>query len=375
MAFPGLAVADEFDITISSPVDSEETIQAALGLREAPAGSDPGDETDTDGETDDTETTEEAKAEPAKATPKQEVVAPPAKTDVDYEPPVAGESSDQRTERLERNVARIIKLNATVSNRDQHIQTLREENARLKGQLEGKPAPGKEEPAAEAKPAPKFTFPSWEKYSEEHPEAEHEDYIDARNDAREVFKDEQKSLAAEVERQRVAREQTSRVTETILAENTTRVEAFRAQHADYDEVIAASKAPLTNTMHLAMLKRDWGVPIAYHLSLPGNLAEAQRIASLEPLDQVEALIELSTTAPVAALTRSLKGTATPATPARPAAEEQRPPSVPSRRTSTAPPPIPLVAGEARTTRSLADLSGDEYIAERDRQDRERGRRR
>lgn len=352
-------VPDDYDLTIVSTSDSEDAIRHAIDAddfptEEAEEDGDAGDATDTRGAGDeDREAAAPVTETPAKA-------ATPVVIDGDYEDAPAHETADARSQRIERNVRRIQTLVAKNANQGQHISTLAEENARLRAALDGREsgrtrdADIPREPTAPAA----FTFPKWEDYATEHPDATHEDYIDARTDARIVFNDQKKTTEADRERRRQA-------AATLQAEADQSIAAVRTAIPDWDTVVRASKAPLTDVMHKTMLKQgELGARIVYHLAKPEHLAEAQRIAALEPEDQVAAILDLRDIVRPKTAAKT-----TPETPA----EEQ--PLTSRRRSSAAPPPLKPVPGEARSTPDLSDLDADSYMDRMDESDRKRGRRR
>src|SRR3990167_9716802 len=99
----------------------------------------------------------------------------------ELDPPLSDETPKQRTERMSRGERRILALLHRAKGTEADLQAAHAEIARLKAE----PArPAAEPPAApKVEPAP-FSFPTWDQYSEQHPEATHEDYIDLRTDAR-----------------------------------------------------------------------------------------------------------------------------------------------------------------------------------------------
>lgn len=358
---------DDFDVTITSTTDDVATVRTAVGLDDAGA-----DDEDDKGAAD--EGTEEKPA--AAPVAKPAAAAEPAPGTEDYEPPVAGETTDQRTDRIERNVSRIQKLNTTVANKNQAIDVLREENVRLRQQIEkgGKPAgDGTGDGTTTAVEEPKFEFPNLEAWLEKNPDGAAEEYYDARTDARTAFNN-------AVERHRLARTHTARAQETLLADSQAHIEAFRAATPDYDAVIAASRAPMSNTMHLAMLKAGkLGPAIAYHLSKDAaGVAKATAIYQQDGIDQVREIAELAITlkggaaAPAAAAAAPAGKTGEAPTGEEPEHGER---PAPSRRTTNAPKPLPVAAGPASGAPDLANMSDDDYIRHMDNRDRERGRRR
>jgi len=339
-------VPDDYDIVITSTTDDEETVQRAVSNEPEPEA--------------------DPEADPA-ATPETEPVvektaAPTAELDIEQAP--QGETKDQRADRIERNVGRIHQLNAKVANKDQHIITLNEKIARLEGREEGRAGSGDAsttEPVT--KPEAVFEFQTWDAWSEANPEKTHEEYTDARSDARFDYR-------KSIESKREARTTMDREQETVIAENTSRVDAFRNDHADFDAVMAAAGAvPMTDTMHMTFMRSEGGPAVAYHLAQPANLAEATRIAQLSPIDQVRA---------IATLEVQLGGTASPVAEKKPAAAADGTEIVPRRspsRQTKAPAPLQVQTGSAGSSPDLENMETDAYIDEMDARDKRRGRRR
>jgi len=396
--YPSAPAPDDFDVTITSTTDDEATVRAAVGLDD-PAAEDTeeastedsaadesavaeGDEAAESAEGDDeTPDDDEARDAAQDAKDEKDTKRLAADAGADYEPPVKGETPEQADARRERNIDRIQKLVVKVANRDQHINALRDQIKALRDRLDAREEPNtrgtRTEAPADAEEVPdKFTFPSWEEWAGQagNEEKTHEDWENAKLDAH--YEHRQR-----LESQREARLQRRRDTEAVLAANQSRIEAFRDVVPDYDEAVSASTAPMTPTMHLTMLQREWGPAFAYWASTtPEGKAEATRIAKLAPLDQVEALIDTARTKPMQELIAKVKGTKSPATTTdertpkgRTRDERDAEDVIPSRRTSNAPAPARRVAGSARTERNLEDLDTDEFIAAMDRRDRERGR--
>lgn len=399
----GVEVPDEYDVTITSTSDDEKSVRAAAGLEAADgeegdddpdqdADGDDADEDqdDADGDGDDADGDEDGEddgEEEADEAPRRI-----AKGSHAFEEPVKGETADARVARIERNVQRIQRLSTKVANKDQRIQTLEGEIARLRA---GKPA-GEKEPDARretAAEAPKFAFPTFDEWSEQKANEGRtlEEYSDERQDARSAFK-------AGLTAAETAKERAEATRNAVVQANAARVEEMRELHDDYDDVIATSRAPMTPTMQLTMIQRPYGAAVAYYCSsTPEGLKEAKRIAKLPPIEQVEELGLLGRSKAVRALMPK-SATGTPARdddrPARRKAkptvededvvdeiltdddEEEEPPARRSRtRSSRAPRPLPTVAGGARRSRELKDLDTDAYIAQMDEADRKRGKRR
>jgi len=332
----------EYDVTITSYGHTEAELQAAID------GTHTAEEAETPAEEAAAETPVEEPETPAVPAP---VSAPVA--DESYEEPAADETPVAASARIERNVKRIIALNTKLANRDQHLDTLQAKNARLEAELAalraGKPVAA--EPTAPEPPAPvKFQFQTWDDYQAANPESSHEDYIDARTDAR-------MSYNRQVEHDRAVHNAAVGATRKLLADSKTHIESFRAAHPDFDAVLSASAAPLPAPMHQAMLKSgEMGPVLAYHLAKPENLEEAERIAALEPIDQVRE---------IGALAVTLKSGGTP-----PAVK----PVAPAKKTTKAPEPLAVVPGSAISAKDPATMGTDEFLQWYDADQKRRGKR-
>src|SRR3990167_1855168 len=144
------------------------------------------------------------------AAPLKEPPAPAAAQDTrsefekqidELDPPLSDETPKQRAERMSRGERRILGLLHRAKSSESDLQAAHAEIARLKAAPAGTaPEPPVTTPKVE--PAP-FSFPTWDQYSEQHPEATHEEYIDVRTDARRDWHtatDRTKAQAAAAER-------------------------------------------------------------------------------------------------------------------------------------------------------------------------------
>lgn len=309
----------------------------------------------------------------------------------ELDPPLLDETPKQRAERMSRGERRILGLLHRAKSIEAEFQTAQAEIARLKAA----PAGTRTEPpttTTKVEPPP-FAFPTWDQYSEQHPEATHEEYIDARTDARRDWHATKERLEAEAKDQHdkaaaADRDAAQRRTalETLDREKVARVEAYRAATPEYDAALAAAAdLPLPPEMHIALARSPIGPKIAHYLALHRD--EHLRIARLHPMDMV---------GEIRLLQEQLKGDTPVTTPPPPAAGATPPPSpgttpvaapaaatppsvtVPSRPTSSAPAPTSEVHGRATPTRSLqtiADADGEdatEYMQTRMRQRKEVG---
>jgi hypothetical protein len=189
---------------------------------------------------------------------------------------------------------------------------------------DARPAASSAAPAGRVKPDPE-QFP----YGTSDP-----GYVEALTDYKlAVHADQQRTEAAEGQRQARAREESARV----VAGFEERAAAARSKHADFDAValLAPTDIPPGSAADLWVLEDEAGAEILYHLQQPNNAAERKRILALGPRQQLKELVLLGhrlTTDPAAV------------------------------RTTTAPPPPPTLATRPSpadaVTRALA-MTGDE----------------
>ena len=147
---------------------------------------------------------------------------------------------------------------------------------------------------AEPKPEPKAADgePKRENFST------YEDYLEARAD----WRAERKTAEALEAR---FREQEKRNTDTQQAARLQKMqETWQAsvakaaeRYADFDDVLEASDAPMTQAMHAAIMDADDPAAVAYHLAK--NKQEAERIAGLDPRLQAREIWKLETGIPKA----------------------------------------------------------------------------
>lgn len=291
----------------------------------------------------------------------------------ELDPPLSDETPKQRTERMSRGERRILALLHRAKGTEADLQAAHAEIARLKTA----PAGTTTEPsaaAAKVEPAP-FSFPTWNEYSEQHPEATHEEYIDARTDARRDWHtatERTKAQAAAAERDA---EQRRTALETLDREKFARIEEYRRDHPEYDAAMeAADDFPFPPAMHVAMAESPIGPKIAHYLALHRD--EHFRIATLETRLRSEGKPLTRVATEIGKLESKLEGD-TPVTPPAAAAATTSRVSAPSRPTSSAPAPASEVTGRASPTRSLhaiaeADEDASEYMAVRQKQRRELG---
>ena len=309
------------------------------------------------------------------------------------EPPVAGETEAQRIERYAR-VSTEAKAFFSDSPANKRVmialsKAKAAEQARAKAETDLKTAreelarktpaapPATIPPATAAEPvadAP-FVFPDWNTYSEQHPEATHEEYIDARQDARL----DHKATVAETRRQadettRLRREWDDH--QKALNDKRTRtVEAYKATDPDYDAAMkAAMDLPLPPAVTQALDDLDDDGP-AVAKYLAQHREQYTEILKLKPSKQAAAVLAVHDTLKAPPAPPPAAVAPAPATPAIPARA-----SAPSRPLSDAPSPGSQVHGSAQPTPSLAALAeaaedADAYIVTRANQRKAMGLRR
>lgn len=216
---------------------------------------------------------------------------------------------------------------------------LEERLAALEARQNGQPAPEKP-PEIPTEVAAKFdTFDSWsEKRLAEGKLANIDDFLEAR-DAWKEARDQQKA-----EKEAIA--QAEQEIETTYQET---VDAFKAQHEDWDEVVGESEISIPTVVGNAIKQLENGPDVVYYLAK--NPKEAQQIADLPPVRAVAEIGRIAARLEKAAP----EGQETNATQNR---GPDRPPIV-----SKAPAPIKPLSGHAvRTTPDLNDpnLSFAEY---------------
>jgi hypothetical protein len=150
-----------------------------------------------------------------------------------------------------------------------------EEAERRLAEIQGsRPAPEKNaEPATtpEGKPKPE----AFRTYDE---------YVEALTD----WRVEQREQAREqAEAQRKAQE----AAQTAQTEWEKRVEAVKAKHSDFDEVLGEAQIPIPPALYEAIFTDAHGPEVAYHLATHAD--EAERIAALPPVAAVRELGKLS----------------------------------------------------------------------------------
>jgi len=190
-----------------------------------------------------------------------------------------GAKPSDTEKRIKQLTARVGRFEREATGWRERALALEQELQRTRG---GKPAEGAEAAAgAEGREGrregagreKKFTFPTWEKYSEQHPEATHEDYMDARDDAREEFKTNlrrqaQAEVSAETEHVETARQYRERL------------DSYAASHPEYAQLIEEHGESIPNSpviTRIALQSERCGQILH---SLAANATLARRFAAV-----------------------------------------------------------------------------------------------
>lgn len=172
-------------------------------------------------------------------------------------------------------------------------------------------------PAAPTKPTP-------DKYDD------YGDYIEALTD----WKTEQ-AVA-----KRMEQDSTRKVAETRNQTFAERQVATRAVLPDYDAVVGASEASVSNHVGEALMESDRGPELAYHFAKNPDIL--QNLNGMTPMQAAREIGKLEATLPI-----------------------KTAPVVPSKKLSTTPAPASTSATQGRATQpALASASMDEYMAQR-----------
>lgn len=226
-----------------------------------------------------------------------------------------------------------------------------------------KPTP----PAADATPKPaapvkKFEFASWEKYQEEHPDADYTDYTDARSDARDAHKDEQRAAERAAKDSETHEAETQRQIATEARATEAHIEAYAAKNPEFFARLATVNIgdvnlptfPIVNGL---LRKSGANTPV-----ILDYLADHQ--------DDVTRLMGSGSLADTLQTFGEIRYAALQAAKQAPAEGDAEPPVSKARPSTNAPAPIARVPGLASPTRTLADIAADDddadaYIAKKD----------
>lgn len=230
-------------------------------------------------------------------------------------------------------------------------------------------APVVAKPEAKAVEEAEFKFDGWDKYQDDHPDADYTEYIEKRQDARLAFIEAKKETERKKTADAEANAASERTYRAAVDAHKGHVDEFKTTHADYDTVtksIAINEAhPSYLAMQHAVLRAgSEGPSILYYLA--------------QHPDEVVALQSTNGMGEFAELFGAVKYAARQTFPAGNGNGTPRAAALPK---PSAPSPVTPVTGGARTTRSLRDLAQsdkeedtDLYVMGR-RKERERAGRR
>lgn len=231
------------------------------------------------------------------------------------------------------------------------------------------PAAG-DKPAGDKTPeAKKFTFPTWDQYQVDHPDAEYTEFVDARSDARDDFKKTAEAESKKAETDAAQRAEFERTVQSQIAAQAQHVETFAEAYPDFEEKVAAVtfEQNLPTYSIVANLLRQAGADcpkVLYYLAdHPQDVTRLKNAKSL--LATVQTFGEITYAARLAF----------PDVEAEHEADdeiEEAPKKAAARPSTNAQPPTSRVRGRSTPTKTLQDLAdesddADEYIARRTRE--------
>jgi hypothetical protein len=289
-------------------------------------------------------TTETATAPEASATPE------------DPEGPLPGESPQQTAARTRSRLQeRINKLTAARYTEAGRANRLAEENEELRRRLDT-PARSTDTatPAAtNAGDEPAVYQPA--KFAKTIDDFENlESFLEARDAHVDAERQKVEESKAALTRQQQIREAHARAELDATTKAAANVDAFRADHADYDEVVRSIQIRVHNDVMRELKGSDHSAAIAYHLGkdprTPGDSRPCRFRSKSRRSD-----------ASKAALSRAPR-------PPRPP-RRHHPPTPKPRPASSAPPPIAPEGGSAASSRRLEEMDVDDQIDELNRRER------
>lgn len=235
-----------------------------------------------------------------------------------------------------------------------------------------KPQPQAEKPAEKTQEPKKFAFKTWEQYQEENPDADFTDYTDARSDARDVFKEEQRQASLKADGETRAKTEFETRVKNESAAQMAHVEAFTERYPDFQEKTAAVKVDDRSPFYplVANLLRQAGADcpkVMYYLAdRPEDVTRLMNAASV--VAAIETFGELKYAARLAYPDTDTTSDAE--------IDDEAPVPLPkktaARASTNASTPLSGVRGRTTTTQSLQDLAdedddADKYIARRTRE--------
>jgi hypothetical protein len=289
-------------------------------------------------------TTETATAPEASATPE------------DPEGPLPGESPQQTAARTRSRLQeRINKLTAARYTEAGRANRLAEENEELRRRLDT-PARSTDTatPAAtNAGDEPAVYQPA--KFAKTIDDFENlESFLEARDAHVDAERQKVEESKAALTRQQQIREAHARAELDATTKAAANVDAFRADHADYDEVVRSIQIRVHNDVMRELKGSDHSAAIAYHLGK--DPAYARRFEALSIPQQVKEI-------------GRLEGRFEQGATATAAAAPASPPTPKPRPASSAPPPIAPEGGSAASSRRLEEMDVDDQIDELNRRER------
>lgn len=235
-------------------------------------------------------------------------------------------------------------------------------------------------PAAAAAPTP-FEFPEFEEWEQKNSGKSFTAYMNARDDARDQWKTERDRTASQAQRDSERQAEQQRDYADGVQKFSAAQDTFKAEHADYDAVLMATRYPagtpprlLDTVERLVLRSAADGPKILYFLGK--NPDDAARLFNapnmgvlLETFGEVKYAALKASGMSTAAATAAVASTATAAPVATPAPAPAAAAAAPSQPVSSAPAPVTQVPGGAHSTRSLQSIAddsddADSYIAER-----------
>lgn len=351
-----LIVDDEDAITVTTATRTPEQVRADFGME--PTAEDLADAITT------VHADEKAEAEKAAAAA---TAASPLEQELDrIEPPTSDETPAQKAERRDRSTKKILKEIALRKQAEDRAEAAEQALAAERAKQTPPPAGDKkaDAPIAAAAAAPTFTFPSFPDYQEQHPDAEWDDYNDARTDARYAWNEEQRAITAR-------RTQAQQAEHEVLTKAQASAATFKETHPDYDTVVALKTPSFPEGHARAGQPTDQVIALRQLVLEQGEKTPAFLYYLGSHPDETQKFFDAATPAHTLRLFGKLESTVEAwlaAPPPAPPPEKKAAAATPKPVTN-APAPLSEVKGGAEHLRSLASLAEDDddadaYIARR-----------
>ena len=113
---------------------------------------------------------------------------------------------------------------------------------------------------------------------ETHADSTYEQYIDERTDAKFEHRQQADHAARQADADKAAQDTAAASAQAVLAENSTRMGEFEAQHPTFTETLKASQSPMTPVMEETMMRSTIGPALAMFVA--EHPEEATRIAQI-----------------------------------------------------------------------------------------------